>query len=226
VAAFLLLVGVLGLLVGSFLDRVIHRVPAGEPVFPAPRSAVPLRHSLVQLLTGAAFVAVAWRAVQLDQRAAVPALLVFTALGIALSAIDLAVRRLPDRLVLPAYPVLAVLLAGAGAVRHDWTSVLRAGLGALTLFGFFFVLAATSPKGMGFGDVKLAGVIGLVLGYLSWSALLIGAFAAFALGAGAAVVVLASGAGNRRTALPFGPFMVAGALLALWVTPALLPGSG
>lgn len=223
--AFLLVVGVLGLVTGSFLHLVIARVPAGASAPSLPRSAAPLRRSLVQLMTGAAFVAVGWRAVQLHQQGAVPALLVFTALGITLAAIDLDAHRLPDRLVLPAYPVLAVLLAGAAAVRHDGTSVLRAGLGALALFGFFFVLATISPRGMGFGDVKLAGVIGLVLGYLSWSALLIGAFAAFVLGAVAAVAVLASGAGNRKTALPFGPFMVAGALLALWVTPAL-PGTG
>lgn len=246
---FLLLVGILGLLIGSFLNVVIHRVPAGGSVVSppsqcpscavaiAPRDNVPVlgwlllrgrcrncrvpisaRYPLIELLTAAAFVAVAWRAAQLDQRAAVPALLAFTAVGIALAAIDIDVRRLPDRLVLPAYPVLAVLLAAAAVVRHDWSSLGRAGLGALALFAFFFALAAASPQSMGFGDVKLAGVIGLVLGYLSWPALLIGAFAGFFLGAVVGVVVLATGAGNRKTAVPFGPFMVAGALLALWVT--------
>lgn len=250
---FLLLVGILGLLIGSFLNVVIHRAPAGESVVSRPphcpacgvaiaprdnvpilgwlllrgrcrncRTAIPLRYPLVELLTGAAFVAVAWRAAQLDQGAAAPALLVFTALGIALAAIDIDVRRLPDRLVLPAYPVLAVLLAAAGVVRHDWASLARAGLGALALFAFFFALAAASPRSMGFGDVKLAGVIGLVLGYLSWPALLVGAFAGFLLGAVVGIMVLATGAGDGRTAVPFGPFMVAGALLALWVTAPLV----
>ena len=209
--AFLFLVGILGLLIGFFLNVLIHRVVLARW----------RRYPFVELLTGAAFVVVAWRAVQLDQRAAVPALLVFTALGIALAAIDLDVRRLPDRLVLPAYPVLAVLLAGAGIARHDGASIARAGLGALALFGFFFALAAISPQGMGFGDVKLAGVIGLVLGYLSWSALLVGAFAGFLLGAVVALVVLVTRTGGRKTALPFGPFMVAGALLAFWVVPSL-----
>jgi leader peptidase (prepilin peptidase)/N-methyltransferase len=253
VFAFLFPVGILGLLIGSFLNVVIHRVPAGASIVSPPsqcptcevailprdnvpvlgwlllrgkcrncRTPISVRYPLVELLTGGAFVVVAWRAAQLDQRAAVPALLAFTALGIALAAIDIDVRRLPDRLVLPAYPVLAALLAGAGVVRHDWSSVARAGLGALALFTFFFALAAASPQGMGFGDVKLAGVIGLVLGYLSWPALLIGAFAGFFLGAVVGVVVLATGAGDRKTAVPFGPFMVAGALLALWITAPVM----
>jgi leader peptidase (prepilin peptidase)/N-methyltransferase len=85
------------------------------------------------------------------------------------------------------------------------------------LFGFFFALALLYPAGMGFGDVKLAGVIGLVLGYLSWSAVVIGAFTGFFLGAVVGGIVLATGAGTRKTALPFGPFMVAGALAALWI---------
>jgi leader peptidase (prepilin peptidase)/N-methyltransferase len=248
VIPFLVLVGVLGLLIGSFLNVVIHRVPLGLSVV-SPGShcpsceqpvrarhnlpvvgwlllrgrcsdcgaAIPVRYPLVELLTGVLFVVVAWRATQLDQRAAIPALLVFTALGVALAAIDLAVRRLPNLLVLPAYPVIAVLLAGAGAVQQDWSSVLRAGLGGLALFLFFFALATIHPQGMGFGDVKLAGVVGLVLGYLSWSALLVGAFAAFFLGAVVGIVVIVAGTDGRKTALPFGPFMVVGALLALWV---------
>ena len=204
----LVAVGVLGLLAGSLLNVLIHRMPSGAPA----------RHELpVVGLTGLLFVVVTWRATQLHQQVAIPALLLFTAVGIALSVIDLGVRRLPNALVLPAYPLLGVLLAGAGALRHDWWSVARAGLGAVALFGFFFLLATLSPRGMGFGDVKLAGVIGLVLGYLSWSALLVGAFAGFFLGAVAGIVVIAVGAGSRKTALPFGPFMVAGALLALWV---------
>jgi leader peptidase (prepilin peptidase) / N-methyltransferase len=249
VIPFLVLVGVLGLLIGSFLTVVIHRVPLGVSVVspgshcPSCRqpvrarhtlpvvgwlvlrgrcsdcgAGIPVRYPLVELLTGALFVVVAWRATQLDQRAAIPALLAFTALGVALAAIDLAVRRLPNRLVLPAYPVIAVLLAGAGAVEQDWASVLRAGLGGLALFLFFFVLATIHPEGMGFGDVKLAGVIGLVLGYLSWSALLVGAFAAFFLGAVVGIIAIAVGRAGRKTALPFGPFMVGGALLALWIT--------
>ncbi len=178
---------------------------------------IPVRYPLVELLTAVAFVLVTWRALQLDQLALLPALLFFTALGIALGAIDLDVRRLPNVLVLPAYPVLAVLLAVAAAVQDDWGALVRAALGAVALFGFFFLLALVYPSGMGFGDVKLAGVIGLLLGYLSWGAVVVGAFAGFFLGAVVGVAVMAAGAGGRRTALPFGPFMVLGALAALWI---------
>jgi leader peptidase (prepilin peptidase)/N-methyltransferase len=254
----LILVGLLGLAIGSFLNVVIHRVPSGLSVVsppshcPACLSPVRARHNLpvvgwlllrgrcadcgapisvryplVELLTGVVFVLVAWRSVQLHQGPAIPALLAFAGGGIALGAIDVAVRRLPNKIVLPAYPVIGLLLAGAAAVRHDWWSLARGGLGALVLFAFFFALALIHPGGMGFGDVKLAGVVGLVLGYLSWSALVVGAFTGFFLGAVIGVAVIVLGRGGRKTALPFGPFMVAGALLALWVadpvTALLLP---
>jgi leader peptidase (prepilin peptidase)/N-methyltransferase len=175
----------------------------------------------VELLTGVLFVLVTWRMLQLGQLAAVPALLAFTALGVALSGIDLATRRLPDVLVLPDYPVLAALLAAACAVRSDWGALFRAGLAAAALFGFFFAVAAVSPRAMGFGDVKLAGVIGLVLGYVSWGTLVVGAFAGFVLGAVIGVGLMVGGSAGRKTAIPFGPFMIAGALLALWVGDAV-----
>jgi leader peptidase (prepilin peptidase)/N-methyltransferase len=124
--------------------------------------------------------------------------------------------------VLPAYPVLAALLAVAAAVTGDWPALLRAGLGAVALFAFFYLLALAYASGMGFGDVKLAGVIGLVLGWFSWGAVAVGAFAGFFLGGVVGVAVLAVGAGGRKTALPFGPFMVLGALAALWVAEPVL----
>jgi leader peptidase (prepilin peptidase)/N-methyltransferase len=141
---------------------------------------------------------------------------------VALAAIDLDVRRLPNVLVLPAYPVLAVLLGVAAAVRDDWGALARAGIGAVALFAIFLVIRTVSPAGMGFGDVKLAGVVGMLLGYLSWAALVVGAFAGFFLGAVIGVIVIATGAGGRKTAVPFGPFMVVGALAALWVTEPVL----
>lgn len=207
--------------------RARHNVPVVGWLVLRGRCAVcglpiPVRYPTVELLTAVAFVLVTWRALQLDQLPAAPALLTFTALGVALSAIDLDVRRLPNVLVLPAYPVLGVLLTGAAAVQGDWDALLRAALGAAALFLFFLGLALVYPSGMGLGDVKLAGVIGLVLGYLGWGAVVIGAFAGFFLGSVVGVAVLASGSGGRKTAIPFGPFMVAGALAALWITePAL-----
>jgi len=202
--------------------RAHHNVPVAGWVLLKGRCAtcstsISVRYPLVEALTAGLFVLVTWRAVHLGQEAAIPALLAFTALGIALSGIDLDTRRLPNALVLPAYPVLGALVVTSAAVRGDWEAAVRAGAGAAALFGFFFVIALISPQGMGFGDVKLAGVIGMVLGYLSWSAVVVGAFTGFLLGAVVGVLVMATGAGTRRTALPFGPFMVAGALAALWL---------
>ena len=251
--ALLVLVGLLGLAIGSFLNVVIHRVPAGlSVVSPASRCPdceapirarhnipvagwlllrgrcascdrpIPARYPPVEALTGVLFVLVTWRAVQLDQLAAVPALLVFTALGVALSGIDLDVRRLPDVLVLPAYPLLVALFAAAAGVRGDWASLGRGVLGAAVLFGCFLAMTLAYPAGMGFGDVKLSGVIGLVLGWFSWTTLALGAFAGFFLGAFIGLFVMVVSPLGRKAAVPFGPFMVAGALLALWVTDPLV----
>ena len=181
-----------------------------------------LRYPLVELATGLLFLAMAVRLDQLDRLSALPAYLWFVAIGVALSAIDLSERRLPNAIVLPSYPVLAVLLAGSAAADADWWALARAGIGAAGLFGFFFLLAFIYPAGMGYGDVKLAGLIGGVLAYLSWPALAIGAFAGFLLGAVVGVVLIATGKGGRKTQIPFGPFMVAGALLGIFVADPLV----
>ncbi|HJP78868.1 MAG TPA: prepilin peptidase [Pseudonocardiaceae bacterium] len=240
------LVGLLGLLIGSFLNVVIHRVPRGESLVSPPsrcpkcgadikarhnvpvvgwlvlrgrcaecRAPISVRYPLVELGTGLVF---AGLAAQLGHQLwALPAYLYFAAIGIALALIDIDVRRLPNAVVLPSYPVLAVLLALAAFLEHDWWALLRAVIGAAALFAFYFVLAMAYPAGMGFGDVRLAGLIGAVLAYQSWSALIIGAFGGFVLGAIVGVAVIASQKGDRKTALPFGPFMIAAALAAIFV---------
>ncbi len=182
------------------------------------KTKISIRYPLVELGTAVAFVAVTVRLGQLDLRSAIPAYLYFAAIGIALALIDLDVHRLPNAIVLPSYPVLAVLLAGSAWWQHDWWSLARAGLGGAALFGLYALIAFVQPAGMGLGDVKLSGLIGAVLGYLSWSALIIGGFLGFLLGAVVGVALIASGRGGRKTAVPFGPFMVAGAFLALFVT--------
>ena len=182
---------------------------------------ISVRYPAVELGTGVAFAVVAARLAQLHLLSAVPAFMYFTAAGIALALVDLDCRRLPNAIVLPSYPVLAVALAASAWWQHDWWSLARAGIGCAALLTFFGSVVLIHPAGMGLGDVKLAGVIGLVLGYLSWSALVIGAFLGFLLGAVVGVAVIASGRGNRKTAVPFGPFMIAGALIALFVAGPL-----
>jgi leader peptidase (prepilin peptidase)/N-methyltransferase len=247
-AVLVVAAAVLGLLVGSFLNVVIHRVPRGESVVRPPshcpdcgqtiktRHNVPVfgwlvlrgrcagcgarisvRYPLVEFGTAVLFALLALRLDPPD----LPAFLYFGAIGIALALIDLDCRRLPDAIVLPSYPVLLVLLTASAWWRGDWWSLARAGIGGVVLFGFYLVLALAYPAGMGFGDVKLAGLLGGILASLSWPALLIGAFGGFLLGAVAGVVVLATGRGGRKTALPFGPFMIAATLLAIFAAGPL-----
>lgn len=251
-ALLAVLAGVLGLLVGSFLNVVIYRVPRGESVVsPASRCpacgapvrpqhnipvagwialrgrcadcATPIspRYPLVELASGILFVTVTLRLHTLGLSPAIPAFLCFSAAGLALTLIDLDVQRLPNAIVLPLYPALAVLLAIAAAVEHAWWSLARAGISAVLLFAFFFAIALISPASMGFGDVKLSGVVGGVLGYVSWTALISGAFLGFLLGASVGLAVIGLGRGSRKTALPFGPFMISGALFALFVAPTI-----
>ncbi|WP_430331999.1 prepilin peptidase [Rhodococcus sp. ACT016] len=175
----------------------------------------------MELSTTALFVALALRLAYIDLLPALPAYLYFVAVGVALTVIDIACKRLPNSLVLPSYPAVFALLTLAAAVQGDWPALLRAAVGAIALFGFYFVLALSYPAGMGFGDVKLAGVIGALLAYLSYGHLLIGAMLAFVLAAVAGAALLISRRGRVGTTIPFGPYMIAAALIAVVATEPL-----
>jgi leader peptidase (prepilin peptidase)/N-methyltransferase len=182
------------------------------------RRPISARYPLVEMGTAALFAAVALR---FGLSWELPAYLYLAAIAIALALIDLDVKRLPDAIVLPSYLVGGALLALACAGTGDWGSGLRAVVGGAVLYGLYFVLCVAKPGGMGFGDVKLAGVLGLHLGWLGWPELAVGAFLAFLLGGvvGGGLVVL--GRAGRRTAIPFGPFMLLGALAAVFAGDAL-----
>jgi leader peptidase (prepilin peptidase)/N-methyltransferase len=236
---------VLGLMVGSFLNVVVHRVPRGESVVSPPSacprcgnpirarhnvpvlgwlllrgrchdcgSAISARYPLVEAGTGALFALAGWRFA--DQPLLLGAYLAFAAVAVALALIDLDVHRLPNVILVPAYPVLAVLVA----LDANPGSLVRACAGAALLFAFFLLVALVAPGAMGFGDVKLAGVVGGMTAYLSWGAFLTSAFGAFLLGAITGLVLIAAGRAGRRTAVPFGPFM----LVAAWAS--ILGASG
>jgi leader peptidase (prepilin peptidase)/N-methyltransferase len=143
----------------------------------------------------------------------------FGALGVALAAIDIAVQRLPDPLTLPAYPILIVLLAAAAITGHDAPAFGRALLGGLALSGSYLVLALVRPGQLGGGDIKLAGLAGLALGWLGWSTLITGAVLGFVLSAIVSLALLAAQRVRLDSAISFGPFLLGGALLA-----ALAPG--
>lgn len=134
--------------------------------------------------------------------------------GVALVLVDLAVQRLPDRLTLPAYPVLVTLLALTAIIEHDGGALGRALIGGLVLAACYLVLAVLSGGRLGGGDVKLAGLIGLALGWLGWGSLVTGACLGFLLAAIVSLALLAGRRVTRTTLISFGPYMLGGALLA------------
>jgi leader peptidase (prepilin peptidase) / N-methyltransferase len=251
------LAGVLGLAVGSFLNVVIHRVPARVSVV-APASACPAcghairnrdnvpvvswlvlrgrcrdcsapisaRYPAVELATGVLFALVTWLVSSpgLPTISAAPfgsvmlvliALLYVMAISVALAAIDLETHTLPNRIVLPAYVVVIVLLGVAALAAGDWAAMGRAAIGLILLGAAYLVLAIAVPGGMGLGDVKLAGVLGFVLAYLGWGPLVVGAFGAFVLGGTFAFALVATRRAQRGSGIPFGPWMLAGAWIGV-----------
>lgn len=140
------------------------------------------------------------------------------ALGVALAVIDVAVQRLPDALTLPAYPVLIGLLGLAAVLSDDGAALVRALLGGLALAGSYLVLALIRPGQLGGGDVKLAGLAGLALGWLGWPALIAGAALGFVLSALVSVALLAARRITLHSSMAFGPFLLGGTLLAMLAT--------
>lgn len=138
-----------------------------------------------------------------------------TVAGVVLARVDLVERRLPDALTLPAYPITGALLVAAAALGSSSGSVTGAALGGVAMWAVYVVLRLAHPAGMGLGDVKLAGVLGLAAGWFGWATWTVALLAAFGFGAAVSLVLLATRRAGRRTVLPFGPFMLAGALLAV-----------
>lgn len=190
--------------------------PAGAPrprvlgLFPAAdaETRAALRRDALPVAVGA-LLAVAALAVRGGFTLLLPAHAAFAVLASALTALDFRLRRLPDALTFPAYPLLLALLALPG----DGSALLRALLAALALTAGYYALAFSG--GAGLGDVKAAGTVGLVLGWTGWHAVLVGTVYASLLAAVWAVGLLAARRASRRTQIPFGPFMMGGALLAL-----------
>ncbi|KAA9110954.1 prepilin peptidase [Microbacterium rhizomatis] len=146
---------------------------------------------------------------------------VFAVLGVVLAVIDIRTHRLPNRLVLPGYPVAIALFTTACVAGAPWLSLLRAVIAMGALFGFYLGLRLLSRSGLGGGDVKLAGLIGLHLGWLGWAELAIGAVAAFVLGGLYAVSLLTVGRADRRTRVAFGPWMLVGAWIGILLSVSL-----
>ncbi|MGN6609592.1 MAG: prepilin peptidase [Jatrophihabitans sp.] len=137
--------------------------------------------------------------------------LVLTVVGVALATIDLMVHRLPDRFVLAAFAGLAASFVVGAVVRADATRLLTALLGAVVLGACYFVLGVVGAGRFGLGDVKLAVVLGLALGWFGWRAVLVGSLLAFLLNGVVTLALLAARRVTLKTELPFGPFMLAAA---------------
>lgn len=263
-ALFIFLVvvaGVFGLVVGSFLNVVAYRVPAhislmresrcpncDSPIKPwqnVPvlswialrgrcancKSRISVRYPIVEAVTGLAFALITGWALSMwtslstaDAWAAIfviVAYLYFAAISIVLTLIDLDTQRLPNSIVLPSYVVAGALFAAAAWLANDWGALLRAGIGMVALYTLYFVLRLARPGGMGGGDVKLAGVIGIYLGWVGWGALAVGAFAAFLFGGVFGIALLLARRASRKTAIPFGPWMILGAWTGVFAGEAI-----
>lgn len=148
---------------------------------------------------------------------------VFLAVGASLLVVvDLADWELPDAITLGLYPVLAVTLAAASWSLGSFAPLVHAGIGAVSMFLLYFLLARFA-RDLGFGDVKLAGVIGGFLGWLGLSQWALGFVAAWVSMAVISLLLLASKRISRQDSLPFGPWMILGAVLGALLGPMLLP---
>ncbi len=147
---------------------------------------------------------------------ALPAYGYLAVAGAVLAVTDARQRRLPDRLTLPSYPVaLALLGLAALLLPGGGRPFLGALLGLGIALGLFLVQAVIYPDGLGWGDVKLAGILGLYLGWLGLPALVAGLFLGYLLAGAAGLALIAAGRASRKTQLPFGPFLLAGTLATI-----------
>lgn len=264
----LVFAALLGLVIGSFLNVVIARLPHKESLNTPSRcpkcaaaikpwqnipvlswimlrgrcascgERISVRYPLVEALTGTVFALVAGAAIHHTHDTGVAAAVllfvayaIFASISIALAFIDLDTFRLPNALTLPAYPLLIALLIAASLASGDWAALLRALIGAAVLWAFYGIIRLIRPDAMGGGDVKLAGTIGLMLAYLGWGALAVGAFAAFLFGGVFGIALMLARRAGRKTAVPFGPWMILGAwfgagagnLIASWYLELVIP---
>ncbi len=212
--------GLIGLAAGAGISRAATRFPWGSthaperspngPAVPAP---------VVVVGTAGLFVLSALR---FGASWELPAFLFLAAVGVLLAVIDLQHHVLPNRVVVPSVAIGAILLVLAAVPGQEWGALLRSVLGAVVLFAAFLVLALISPRSLGMGDVKLAGLLGLYLGWVGWGTVLVGGVAGFVVQAAVALVMLAVRRIGLRGELPFGPAMLVGAALAIGWSDALL----
>ena len=223
---------------GLLLPRTAHRLavphgepwsalcPSGHPLPTGPRGwfgpvrcadcrAVGGRYGTGLVIAGLCAALCASLAAVTGARPELAVWLLLVPVCLTLALVDLRVFRLPDVLTLPALAATAALLGLAALLPAHDGSWPRALLGAAAVGLLYLLLFLINPAGMGFGDVKLAPTLGLALGWYGWGALVIGTFAAFALGAVVGLALLVTGRATRKSPLPFGPFMLVGCAVGL-----------
>lgn len=236
---------VMGLVVGSFLTVVVDRVPRGGSVIAPPSACgscgnrltaldlVPIgswvalrgrcRHCDADIgveplvIEGATATIFVLFGLRFGADAVLPAFCVLGAALVALVWIDLREFRLPREITYTAFVLSSIVIVVAGLVgdepRRIWQAFLGAGI-ALAIMGLIYL---ASRGGMGDGDVRLAPLLGLHLGWINPGIVPVGLFLGFLIGAVVGVAAMAIGSAGRKTALPFGPFLAAGTVLAVFV---------
>jgi leader peptidase (prepilin peptidase)/N-methyltransferase len=206
-----LLVAVVG---GPWLARIAARLAARDETARADRlHTVAVTVAFAALVAGAVLVT--------GPRPATLALAWAAGAAVVLAAVDLTSHRLPDRVTYPAGAGCTAALLVDAAVVSSWGAFLRGLAAAVVAFAVAYLVAAIAPAALGLGDVKLLGLLGLVLGWFGWGVLLAGVFLGLLTGAVVSLALLLTRRAGWRTAVPFGPPLLLGAALAL----ALLPTS-
>ena len=237
------LVPILGLVIGSFLNVVVYRVPAGLSVSHPP-SACPRCGTAIKpydnlpvvswlLLRGkcrscsnrisaryplveatTALLFYATFAV-IGTRWVLPAFLWFVAVTLALSLIDFDTKRIPNRILFPGAVVGVVLLGGGAALDGALAAYGRSWLAAMAYFGGFLLLALIYPPGFGMGDVKLAFMLGMFSGFVAWASLAASVFLAIMVGGVLSIGALVTRRAGRKDHIPFGPSLVVGSWIGI-----------
>lgn len=230
-----LVLAMAGAVLGWFVPRLIARIPepapesAGEEAGSAPEAetevkerydAIAARPGLRWKCAVASAVVAGLLGWRLGWTWSLLPVLYLVPVGVALAVVDWRTRLLPTKVIAPSYAVVAALTLVAAALTGDWDSALRGVWGWLVAGGTFFVLWFVYPKGMGYGDVRLSGLLGIVLGHLGWAELLTGVYAGFLLGGVGGLLLSALRIVDRK-AYPFGPFMLVGAVLGVLAGPAV-----
>ena len=203
-----------GVVAGRGVSTLITRLPSSNQPSPTqPRR----RYPVAVLLTMAGFAAMGLR---FGPSPVLPALCYLVAIAVTLGFIDARHRRLPDVLTLSSYPAAIALLGiAAPFITNGPRLLLHALLGACAAGTFYLALSVINPAGMGWGDVKLSGVLGLYLGWAGASAFIAGLLGGLVLAAAEGLALIVTGKATAKSQLPFGPCVLAAAIVAILASP-------